>query len=265
MNQVFIGDYTACVTAFESGFDSSQPEYLKALAVIIRAYASSHRRRHDSYDLCDLSHCQVYQGLPNHFSFWKRMADAGASFSFPPAWDLKSIYFHRCCGGVLESSDQLWGGEPSPSRTEPDEWEGRILCQDDPLFHWTSSTDVKNVETILRSMARLPSGAILRILRVGEKTNHGRNKILSARFQLPDGEIKEIRENAVHFESEFGKQYGWRVFPSDLFEIKREGDTFHFSGRGLGHGVGLCQSGALKLAQMGWSWEKILDFYFPPR
>lgn len=115
LNQVFLGDYTACVTAFESGYDPSQPEYLKALAAIIRAYASSHRKRHDSYDLCDLSHCQVYQGLPSHFSFWKQMADAGTSFRFPSSIDPKSIYFHRCCGGVLESADQLWGERLPPA------------------------------------------------------------------------------------------------------------------------------------------------------
>jgi len=114
LNQLNLDDYVACVTAFESGHDRSQPEYLKALAVVVRAYAVSHRRRHLDYDLCDLSHCQVYQGLPPHFNFWRQIAQAGADFKFPASVDLKSLYFHRCCGGVLESADQIWGRRPLP-------------------------------------------------------------------------------------------------------------------------------------------------------
>ena len=114
-------------------------------------------------------------------------------------------------------------------------------------------------------MAHLPSDAVLKSFKVAEKTTSGRNKTLAATFLLPSEGTREIRENAIKFESEFGKRYGWRVFPSDWFSIQQEGQTYHFTGRGLGHGVGLCQSGALRLAQLGWTWEKMLNFYFPSR
>jgi SpoIID/LytB domain protein len=112
-------------------------------------------------------------------------------------------------------------------------------------------------------MAHLSQDFALKSFGVDETTSHGRNKTFSALFEAKDGETHEIRENALRFESEFGKRFGWRVFPSDWFEIKKEGDAYYFSGRGFGHGVGLCQSGALRLAQLGWDWRRILDFYFP--
>ncbi len=263
LNLVSLSDYTACVTAYESDYDDSQPEYLKALAVVVRTFARAHRGRHRTYDLCDLSHCQVYQGLPPRFGFWEKIAEAGAGFYFPSSFDARSIYFHRCCGGLLESADQIWGGTPSPNRTGSDEWNGEILCRADPFSHWTSTTAVQNAEGILRAMAQLPPDAVLKTLEIEEKTKFGRNKTLLATFQLAAGETLAIHENAVRFESEFGKKFGWRVFPSDLFEIHQKDDTYQFTGRGLGHGVGLCQSGALRLAQLGWSYEKILNFYFP--
>lgn len=263
LNRVPLLDYAACVTAFESGHDPSQPEYLKALGVLVRTYALSHRKRHPGYDLCDLSHCQVYQGLPPHFSFWQGIIEAGRGFTFPASTDLKSLYFNRCCGGQLESADQIWGGNPSPNRTGPDTLNGETLCRSDSFFNWKSSTSAENIETTFKTMAHLPVEAKLQSIAVVEKTTNGRNKTLSAVFQLPNGESKEIHENAQKFVSEFGKNYGWRVFPSLLFDFQREGDTYYFSGRGLGHGVGLCQSGALRLAQKGWSWKKILKFYFP--
>jgi SpoIID/LytB domain protein len=263
LNRVPLLEYAACVTAFESGHDPSQPEYLKALGILVRCYALSHRKRHLGYDLCDLSHCQVYQGLPPRFGFWEGIIEAGRDFSFPASFDLKSLYFSRCCGGQLESADQIWGGAPSPNRTGPDALNGEPLCKADSFFHWDSSTSAESIETTFKTLARLPADARLQSMAVVEKTAHGRNKTLSALFILADGETKAIRVNAQQFVSEFGKNYGWRVFPSLTFDFKREGATYYFSGRGLGHGVGLCQSGALRLAQMGWDYGKILDFYFP--
>ena len=35
------------------------------------------------------------------------------------------------------------------------------------------------------------------------------------------------------------------------------------SGRGFGHGVGLCQQGARGYAERGWSAEDILAHYYP--
>ncbi len=265
LNRVPLLDYAACVAAFESGHDPSQPEYLKALGVLVRYYALSHRKRHPNYDLCDLSHCQVYQGMPPHFGFWRGIIQAGKGYRFPAAVDPQSLYFSRCCGGQLESAGQIWGGPPSPNRTGPDVLNGETLCEGDSFFHWKSSTRAENIEAILKTMAQLPAGASLQSLSVVEKTTHGRNKTLAAIFELPDGETRETRENVQKFVSEFGKNYGWRVFPSLLFDFRREGDMYTFSGRGLGHGVGLCQSGALRLAQKGRSWREILEFYFPSK
>lgn len=40
-------------------------------------------------------------------------------------------------------------------------------------------------------------------------------------------------------------------------------DCFVFTGKGWGHGVGLSQWGAKALADQGWDYKKILDFYYP--
>ena len=36
----------------------------------------------------------------------------------------------------------------------------------------------------------------------------------------------------------------------------------HATGRGWGHGVGLCQTGTVELSRQGWSFEKILKHYY---
>ncbi len=47
------------------------------------------------------------------------------------------------------------------------------------------------------------------------------------------------------------------------YSIEKSGNDFVFYGRGWGHGVGLCQWGALAMAEQGYTAEKILMHYYP--
>ena len=92
----------------------------------------------------------------------------------------------------------------------------------------------------------------------------GRNKSFEVVFAATAASPpKTLRVKAQNFISQFGKDNGWRIFPSAWFTWKKSGDTYYFEGRGQGHGVGLCQDGALALAKKGWDWRAILRFYFP--
>jgi stage II sporulation protein D len=56
---------------------------------------------------------------------------------------------------------------------------------------------------------------------------------------------------------------GVKSLRSTLFNVKKSGDRFLFSGKGFGHGVGLCQAGALARLKAGDSPEDVLEHYFP--
>ena len=47
------------------------------------------------------------------------------------------------------------------------------------------------------------------------------------------------------------------------YSIEKSGSDFVFYGRGWGHGVGLCQWGAMAMAEQGYTAEKILTHYYP--
>ena len=51
--------------------------------------------------------------------------------------------------------------------------------------------------------------------------------------------------------------------PGNRYEIRREGDRVRIEGSGEGHGVGMCQRGAVGLAKQGWTFHEILAYYFP--
>jgi stage II sporulation protein D len=49
---------------------------------------------------------------------------------------------------------------------------------------------------------------------------------------------------------------------SSFFSVLAEGDSLLFKGRGYGHGVGLCQEGAMEMALKGFDFREIISFYY---
>jgi stage II sporulation protein D len=60
-----------------------------------------------------------------------------------------------------------------------------------------------------------------------------------------------------------GRLRGWGAFKSANFVIEQQGGQLVFMGRGMGHGVGMCQHGAMGLARCGKDYRAILEHYFP--
>lgn len=50
---------------------------------------------------------------------------------------------------------------------------------------------------------------------------------------------------------------------STSFQAKNNGKSITFTGKGWGHGVGLCQYGAQSMAEKGFKWAEILKYYYP--
>ncbi len=59
------------------------------------------------------------------------------------------------------------------------------------------------------------------------------------------------------------RRFGWGSLKSTLFEMHETGGSYRFDGKGLGHGVGMSQWGAVELARMGKDYRQIIEFYFP--
>ena len=65
------------------------------------------------------------------------------------------------------------------------------------------------------------------------------------------------------FRDAFCRARHWGSLRSLYFFVRFERGDIVFSGSGLGHGIGLCQYGALELARLGRTWKEILRFYYP--
>ena len=86
-------------------------------------------------------------------------------------------------------------------------------------------------------------------------------RVLELTFRGPSRPPEPLAATSLRFA--IGRTFGWNRVRSDLYEIKTTADSVMFSGRGAGHGVGLCQAGAEEMAREGKSYRAILDFYYP--
>jgi stage II sporulation protein D len=53
----------------------------------------------------------------------------------------------------------------------------------------------------------------------------------------------------------------WKL-PSAMFSVYPSVDSVILRGNGFGHGVGLCQEGAMQMSEKGYSYEQILKHYY---
>jgi peptidoglycan hydrolase-like amidase len=63
--------------------------------------------------------------------------------------------------------------------------------------------------------------------------------------------------------SQIVRKLGSAALPGSNYRLRREGDDVVLNGRGRGHGIGLCQEGAVGLAALGATWQAIIDWYLP--
>jgi len=241
-------DYVAKVLSGE-GVRQSQPAALEALAITIRTFALANRSRHraDGFDLCDQTHCQVVRPstppteLAARATAGRVLMHAGA-----PA----SVYYTASCGGRTEIPSNVWPGADDPSYLPSHEDDG---CGGAPVW----SAEIRESDLLKALRASGFRGDRLKDLRVLSRNSSGR----VARLKLDGLRPEEISGQDLRVV--VGRTLGWQHIKSTIFELRKQGGVYRFSGHGSGHGVGLCVIGSARLAERGESAEEILSRYFP--
>ncbi len=242
--------YVAGVVAAEAP-PGAPAAALEALAIAARSYGLAMAGRHaaEGFDLCDLTHCQAWRD-PDPAARQAARATAGRTLRVDGA--ILPAFHHASCGGALEAPAAVWGEAPGAARVmraRPDPAAG---AHDD---RWSEQATAAGLRDALRAAGH--RGDELRSLTVVTRTPSGRVARLHASGLVPteiDGE---------RFRLAVGRHLGWQVLKSSLYEVTRTAHGYRFDGRGRGHGVGLCVTGALQLAARGEDAAGILDAYFP--
>jgi SpoIID/LytB domain protein len=216
----------------------------QALAIAIRTYTLKNSGRHarDGYDLCDSTHCQVPRpSTPT--SRRAAMATVGQVLTYNG--ELAEVFYSASCGGRSERAGDVWPGADYPylvSRRDD-------VCEDDP--EWVVDFSLDAVQRALERVGF--EGGRLRGVEVDGHTSSGRVARLRLSGMRPD----------VIAADQFRLAIGAVELKSTAFTLEKRGDQLRFTGRGFGHGVGMCAIGAARRALRGENARAILAQYYP--
>ncbi|MDH7570716.1 MAG: SpoIID/LytB domain-containing protein, partial [Armatimonadota bacterium] len=271
-------------------------EALKAQAIVARTFARACVGRHGyaGYDVCAGVHCQVYPGVAAERSTSDQAVCETAGRVLMAAGKVFPAYFHASCGGATDAAAAVWGGPAQPgcaagvwdSPTSPClnlTAEGGVLgllagtveffCAAAPDYRWSIQRTRGELErTFARALPlllgrRAPLGE-LRDLITGGRTSGGRLTLLVV--EGSEG-VYPVRGEEIRWLFGSGRA-GEGGLPGRRFVVVPERDplapdgppvAYRFVGTGNGHGVGLCQWGAMGMARRGERAEEILRHYFP--
>jgi len=196
-----------------------------------------------------------------------------------------SAPYHSTCGGSTAASAELWGDEPAAYlRAVSDRVPGseRAYCDVSPRFRWTRTWERVELEQVLArylraaaAQSRAPGDVDGGALAVADAPRTVRAVDVLAR--TPSGRVGSVvvhtnsgrvvlRGNAIRFAL---RARGGEILPSTYFTATAETDGAGRVGRlvvrggGNGHGVGMCQWGAVGRARAGQDFRTILRTYYP--
>lgn len=226
-------------------------------AFVTRTYAMANRHRHSSFDVCDTTHCQLYRppdSLPADLARAARTAAHDTSglvvlFERRPIQAL----FHADCGGATSAASLVWGG-PAPRYLQS---VADRYCPGPAQRAWQVAVPAERLREALNDHPRTRVGS--RLTRIDILEIDAANR--AVRVAL-DGERSPV-VRGEEFRQVVTRRFGAGSIRSTRFTVRRDGDRFVFEGRGFGHGVGLCQAGALAQLRAGRTAEAILQMYFP--
>ncbi len=241
INELPLEEYIKDVVAAEVSSDWDM-EALKAQAVVSRTYALYQKKiSGDSlYHIASSVLHQVYKG---------NNPDARIAYAVEKTkgeiitYDNSPIaaFYHSTCGGRTENPEEVFGkGYPYLKSVE-------TKCDLSPYSEWERSIDIKEIEKALN----IP---LIKDISISSYTSTNRVKELNI---MTDSNILKIPA------TEFRKTIGWSRLPSTNFSINKDNNTIFFEGKGYGHGVGMCQWCALKMAREGKNYKEILSYFYP--
>ena len=226
-------------------------------AIVARSYAVTQIGRHrgEGFDVCDSTHCQLYQPSRRQTSRFAAAALEAAQRTrgVVLTFDARPVeaLFHADCGGATAAADAVWGGQPVPYL------QATVDDLPDPTHRpWRATATVEQVRKALNQDERTAVGRRLDSIVVASRDSSGRAAGLSVRGE------RSFTVRGDVLRSVLNRTLGERSVMSTMFTVQRQSSEYVFAGTGFGHGVGLCQRGAASRLRRGDSVSNVLRTYY---
>ena len=249
VNELPLDEYVAGVLRGEIG-ERWPVEALRAQAIVARTYAAYYRGLNAgrAYHIVASTANQQYAGrVAVNTPLWSAAQDTTGQVLF---WEgeVFPAFYHADSGGSTEDPRTVFAARNMPA-LKP------VVCRfslGSPHYYWNADLRLADLAEALRRNGT-DVGAV-KAIDVSERTESLRAS--SIRVRGTRG-IVGLRGNDLR------RIVGYDTLKSTLFAVAVDGGVAHFSGRGYGHGVGMCQWGARAMAEQGHPAHAILAFYYP--
>lgn len=272
VNRLPMDDYLRGVVPLEIG-NRTAAEFaaVQAQAVAARTYAYKHLNDVRAFDMYSTVQDQVYGGVdaekPQADSAIATTRDIVVLYAGQPI----STPYSSTCGGSTAAVSEVWYAQPDEPYLRPvsDRIPGsdRFYCDPSPRFNWTQNFDGPGLRAVmekyLAAYTNAPKAGAGRIIDIREtgKTPSGRVEALE--IQTDSGRYR-LRGNDTRFVLRDPKG---AIMNSTNFSFTKEQNggeisRLNITGRGYGHGIGMCQWGAIGRARAGQDYRTILETYY---
>jgi len=272
VNRLPMDDYLKGVVPLEIGTSSMiDAPAVEAQAVSARSYAVTHIAGAGRlWDMRATVSDQVYGGASAETSVGNASVDATSGLVLLYGGHVVNAPYYSTCGGSTAEPQDVWRTSPEPYlKRVSDQIPGtnHYYCEGAPKYRWTRVFGREALrENIARYMATLPgrSGYVssVRAVTVTDVTPAGRVATLTVDTDRGSLVLRgnEMR-NALRLPS--GEILYSTYFSVDAMNGRDGVETLTLSGGGNGHGVGMCQAGAIGRARAGQDFRTILQTYYP--
>ncbi|MFW5952037.1 MAG: SpoIID/LytB domain-containing protein [Gemmatimonadota bacterium] len=241
---------------------------VKAQAIAARTYAVRHmgRREKLGFDFYGSVLDQVYGGLDAEDPVSSRAVRETRGEVLVHDDEPIEAFYHSTCGGRTAALEEVWPGEPRPylrsvSDRRPD---GGWYCESSNRFRWTERWDDEALRATLtlalRSRGHSGTVTAVEAVDVTDRTESGRAAEVRIRTNMGD--------ELVHGDSirRVLRPEPGRILNSTAIRVETHGGPgtgLTVEGAGWGHGIGMCQIGAVGRARAGQTYREILVTYYP--
>ena len=281
VNVLPVEDYLRGVVPLEIGGPRAGNEQaaVEAQAIAARSYTvvrlaavDGSASRNASFDLLSSVTDQVYGGMDAERPFSDRAVAATAGQVVKYNGRVVNAPYSSACGGQTAAPDEVWrsGNEPY-LRPVSDKIPGsdRSYCDIAPRFAWTKSFSGDELDAALRSYLKtvvaVPGGGPGRAQQVVVESRTPSGRVGRLAITTDRGSYS-LRGNDIRYVL---RSPGGEILNSTYFSVEPEsrGDggiaRLILRGNGYGHGIGMCQWGAIGRARAGQSARSILATYYP--
>ena len=248
------------------------PETFAAQAVAARSYAINHhyeRKNTSHYDVSDGPSSQMFLGDVTLDVAHRAVQETNGVVL---RWKERVIpaYYSACCGGIAATALDAITHADEHNIPPLKGHAGVDVCVSTKGNLWSTEREARLLRRRLNACAhsmRVPLFADIKSIRSIEPSvtnQHGR----PTKLMIVDRQKKTYEVSAKLFVQSANATIASLPNPkkplwSSFLVAEKDGANLQLHGRGMGHGVGLCQYGAQELAGRGDSWEDILSWYYP--